>query len=171
LPKIWTMKLPKFFTSFNKCIVAFGRLDLSGLHCTYFVEFLKEMVLLFNNLMYLPYVHWIQYGFTNSVIFSKIETLVYVPSYGLLVEIHHKFVSLLCVLGCQSKKNPFEHSIFSLLKAFFHEKNILNKITNGFKKIRWSLYKWSFLFYDWIHLKKNKLSTSELKNKHLSKWF
>jgi len=30
---------------------------------------MKEMVLLFKSLAYLPYVHWVQYGFTISVIF------------------------------------------------------------------------------------------------------
>jgi len=70
LPKIWTMKSPKFFSQTSmKCIAALGCLDLSGSHCTYFVEFLKEMVLLFKSLTYLPYVHWVQHGFTNSVIF------------------------------------------------------------------------------------------------------
>jgi len=51
--------------------------------------------------------------------------LVYVVSYSLLIEIHHKVVSLLDVLGCQSEKNPFESSISSLLKVFFHIKKYI----------------------------------------------
>jgi len=70
LPKIWMVKLPKFFSQTPmKCIAAFGHLDLNGSHCTYFVEFLKEMVLLFKSLTYLPYVHRVQHGFTNYVIY------------------------------------------------------------------------------------------------------
>jgi len=49
--------------------------------------------------------------------------LVYVASYSLLVEIRHKFVSLLDVLGCSSEKNSLELSISLLLKVFFHVKN------------------------------------------------
>jgi len=48
--------------------------------------------------------------------------LVYVASYSLLVEILHKFVSLLDALGCQSEKNPFELSISLLLKVLFYVK-------------------------------------------------
>jgi len=52
------VKLPKFFSQTSMmCIVAFGHLDLNGSYYIYFVDFLKEMVLLFKSLTYLPNVH------------------------------------------------------------------------------------------------------------------